>query len=200
MLDSNLTILKYKAGNYGALSSALKKLKYDFLISNDLNLIEKSKTIILPGVGNFGSFSKYLNESKLRNIISEKINNGHKVIGICLGFQILFEKSEESPHEKGLSIFEGEIKKLSNQLVKTPNIGWHRLDFEINRYKFTNYFYFNHSFFLKTKNMLNILSSLKYGNNLIPAVYNKKNFYGFQFHPELSYHTGLKLLDAIIKR
>ena len=88
MLDSNLTILKYKAGNYGALSSALKKLKYDFLISNDLNLIEKSKTIILPGVGNFGSFSKYLNESKLRNIISEKINNGHKVFGICLGFQI----------------------------------------------------------------------------------------------------------------
>lgn len=200
MSDYEIAIIKYEAGNYGVISSILKKLQKKFIISNEKHILKKSKYILIPGVGTFGSLAGAFLKNNFADILKDKINSDCIVIAICSGFQIFFEKSDEDPQHAGIGIFDGNFEKLSSYQVKVPNIGWRYLNLKIGENDFSDFFYFNHSYYLNSYNKTNIKSYLEYGNNTIPAFYNYKNFYGFQFHPELSYKSGVKILKTLLEK
>lgn len=188
-------IIDYKLGNIKSLQSLFSQLNiYSFVSSNERK-IKKANILILPGVGTFGSAMKYLKLKKLDKIIINQFKDNKPIIGICLGMQLLFERSNENGNHSGLNLIKGHFKK---NLIS--HIGWNNL--QTNSKDFlgikNKYFYFNHSYSLKffTKHQgyfsnheKNILSLIKINN-----------FFGMQFHPEKSQKNGLDLMSKILSR
>ena len=187
-------------GNLGSLRAALKKLNIPFKnckSPEDFNGVQK---ILLPGVGNFSSFMNVLINKKIDKMILDLAKKKYPILGICLGFQILFEESEEGKKCKGLSLLRGKLinlnKKISNQQV--PHIGWNEC-FILKKSKLfkeiknNSDFYFAHSYILKNFNTKEVLSKTNYHYEFVSSV-SKNNLYGVQFHPEKSQLNGLKLI------
>lgn len=195
-----ITIINYGTGNFRSVENALRCLGGKTKITDKQEEIEKAKKIILIGVGNFGEAVRILKKKRLIAVVKKAILKGKPFLGICLGLQLLFERSEESPGEKGLGIFKGECLKFKN--VKTPQLGWNQVDIQkkselFKNIKNKNYFYFMHSFYVKpAKNDL-ILATTEYGRDYCSAV-NHKNVYGVQFHPEKSGRAGLEVFKNFI--
>lgn len=196
-------IIDYGVGNLFSLNSSFKAIGEDIVVSRDEEVIRKADRLVLPGVGAFGNAVKKLKESGLTEVIIEETAKGKPLLGICLGMQLLFEKSFEHGENEGLGLIKGEIrpiKKAIPQNYQVPHMGWNGLIFAEGKEKSPLFegiedgeqVYFVHSFAgFGCKDSL--LAEAEYGVNITAAVGNK-NIFGVQFHPEKSGKTGLKIL------
>lgn len=192
-----IAIIDYDAGNLKSVSKALEKLNFDAVVTSSKKLINSSKAIILPGVGSFGKSVNKLREMDLEECLLSNVKAGKYFLGICLGMQLLFDKSFEDGEWKGLGLLGGDVVKFETDL-KIPHMGWNKLlknrDDEIGaNISEGEYVYFVHSYYALPKNPDDVVFWTEYGVN-VPAVVRKNNVLGMQFHPEKSSATGMKLL------
>ncbi len=200
-----VVIVDYGVGNLFSLKSSFKAIGVDVITSGDKEVIEKADKIILPGVGAFGDASDKLIKSGLFEVLINCAKKGVPILGICLGMQLLFEKSFEYGEHKGLGLIKGEIRPISEVIpknLKIPHIGWNQLKFtkKSGLFKYLNdgdHVYFVHSFH-GVNCEESTIAVTEYGNTLTAAVQNG-NVYGCQFHPEKSGEVGLKILKAFSK-
>ena len=197
-----LAIIDYGVGNLFSLKSSLKAVGVEAVVTNDPEEIKKADRLILPGVGAFGDAAQKLFDSGLCGVITEKVKNGTPLMGICLGMQLLFEKSYEYGEHQGLGFLKGKVIGMENTIpkeLKIPHIGWNALKFtkESPIFKYINEgdcVYFVHSFYAVGCEE-SLIATTEYGKDLTAAV-GKGNIYGCQFHPEKSGNVGLKILKA----
>ncbi|WP_026859151.1 imidazole glycerol phosphate synthase subunit HisH [Jeotgalicoccus psychrophilus] len=185
-------IIDYSLGNTGNLVNALKKLGYESVITKDKNVLSSCEAIILPGVGHFGYAMNIINTSGLKDMIIE-LSENKRLIGICLGMQLLFEHSEEG-NAAGLGILKGRIARIDTDLT-IPHLGWNTLtsnDQSLNGKDV----YFIHSY--KVSESEYTIAETDYNSN-IPAIVKKENITGIQFHPEKSGETGLFILKNALE-
>lgn len=195
-----VAVIDYGVGNLFSLLSSLKAIGADAVITNDVETIKSADRIILPGVGAFEDAAKKLFESGLHEVIIEEAKNGKPLMGICLGMQLLFERSFEYGEHKGLGLIKGDIMGFDGKIdksLKIPQIGWNALkltkkDCPLWKYiKEGDYVYFVHSYFAALSDAT--ASSSEYGIEFTAAV-SDGNIYGCQFHPEKSGDVGLNIL------
>lgn len=198
-----IAVIDYGVGNLFSLKSSFAMINEKVIITSNKEEIKKADKIILPGVGAFRDAIKKLQETGLDKLVIEEANSGKPLMGICLGMQLLFDKSFEYGEYNGLGLIKGEvvpIKEDVKHFIKVPHMGWNSLIFKQkdNRlFKYINdgdYVYFVHSYFA-TGCDENVVATTEYGQELT-AVVCKNNIYGCQFHPEKSGETGLKILKA----
>ena len=197
-----IAIIDYGVGNLFSLCSSLKAIGAEAIVTSDIEKIREADRIILPGVGAFGDAIKKLNDTGLDKIIIEEANKGKKLMGICLGMQLLFEKSFEYGEHRGLSLLKGQVVPMEGRLpreLKIPHIGWNALHFTkthpLFKYiKENDCVYFVHSYYAKECEE-SLLATAEYGYELTAAVV-KDNVAGMQFHPEKSGDVGLNILKA----
>lgn len=200
-------IIDYDAGNIKSVEKALLYLGERAVITRDRDVILKADRVILPGVGAFGDAMEKLHFYGLADVIGEVARRQIPFLGICLGLQLMFERSEESPGVKGLGLLEGEILRIpEGQGIKVPHIGWNSLRFPnqgrlfhkiLEEDKKEAYVYFVHSYYLKAKEEDIVTAVTEYGT-IIHAAVEKGNLFACQFHPEKSSQTGLKILRNFI--
>ena len=189
-MSNKIVIIDYGAGNVKSLGNMLEFLGYAYEITDDREKILKAKKIIFPGQGHFEQAMKKLNDKNLPCTIKQAIDNGADFLGICLGLQVLFEKSEEAPNVEGLGIFKGEVKKF--QTGKTPQIGWNEIKTtKANTYLDDDYFYFVNSYYVAPEDK-NIISSITNYHIDFCSSIQKDNVCAVQFHPEKSSEAGIK--------
>ena len=191
-------IVDYGLGNIASVSRAFEKVGIQTKISRNIDEIKNADSLILPGVGAFRDAINSLNNMDLAPIIKEHVEKGKFLIGICLGMQLLYEKSYENGEYEGLGIIEGSVEKLDIDL-KVPHMGWNNLKFnkddEILKYiKEDDYVYFVHSYYINSSNK-ELVACTNY-EEIVPAIVRKGNVYGIQFHPEKSSEVGLNILKA----
>lgn len=197
-----VVIVDYGVGNLFSLTSSFKAIGVPAVASGDAEVIKKADKIILPGVGAFGDASKKLFESGLADVILEQVKLGKPLLGICLGMQLLFERSFEYGEHKGLGLIKGEIRPIKDVIpegYKIPHIGWNALKFhkESPLFKFIkdgDCVYFVHSFYGADCEE-SVIASAEYGAYLTASV-QSGNVFGCQFHPEKSGNVGLNILRA----
>jgi glutamine amidotransferase len=197
-----IAIIDYGVGNLFSIKCSLNKIGADAVVTNDKEQIKNSDGIILPGVGAFGDAAAKLEESGLTNLIKELALNGKPLLGICLGMQLLFDKSFEYGEHNGLGLLHGQVVPLEGKIssLKIPHMGWNSLTFAKTNcplFKYINngdYVYFVHSYFADCQKD-DLLATSYYGIDVTAAV-AKGNIYGTQFHPEKSGDVGLKILKA----
>lgn len=194
-----IAIIDYGAGNIQSVSKALAHIGCEAFITRDKDKILKADGAVLPGVGSFGDTMDTMIEYGIKDTVIEYTKSGKPFLGICLGLQLLFPKSEESPDAEGLGIFDGSITKIpSGEGLKIPHIGWNSLDIKKNDGLFKGigknpYVYFVHSYFLNASDKSIVSAQTEYGVTIDAAV-EKGNVFATQFHPEKSGETGLKIL------
>ena len=200
-----IAVIDYGVGNLFSLLSSLKYVGLNTKLTNDIEEIKNANGIILPGVGAFRDAIGNLEKYGLKETLISEAKKGKPFLGICLGMQMLFEKSYEYGEYEGLGLINGtveEIKKyiLENSDLKIPHMGWNSLiinerfkdDKILKDVDNNEYVYYVHSYFAKTDTK-NIVTYSEYGTK-IPGIVKNENVYGMQFHPEKSGDTGLKLL------
>ena len=184
-----IAILDYGAGNVRSISNMLQFLDCDYKITCDVGEIKKARALIFPGQGHFKQALDNLNNKKLIEPIKSFIRSGKPFLGICLGFQVLFEKSEEAPEIQGLSILKGEVKKFNTK--KIPQIGWNKLETtKNNSFLEDDYFYFVNSYYVKPDNKSIISSYSDYYGKFCASI-EIDNICACQFHPEKSSNAGI---------
>ena len=198
-----IAIVDYGVGNLFSLVSSFKSIGVDAILTSDKNVIQSADKIILPGVGAFGDASDKLFSSGLAEIVKSEAKKGKPVLGICLGMQLLLEKSFEYGEHKGLGLIKGEIRPIKDVIpntLKIPHIGWNALKFKgekspIFKYlKDGDFVYFVHSYYGANCDE-SVIATAEYGAHITAAV-QSGNVYGCQFHPEKSGDVGLKILKA----
>ncbi|OUU62630.1 MAG: imidazole glycerol phosphate synthase subunit HisH [Alphaproteobacteria bacterium TMED62] len=197
-----ITVVDYGYGNIFSIVSAFNEIGFKCKVSDKENDILNATIIVLPGVGAFKQAMRSLEIKKLDKIIIKAVANKKNIIGICLGYQMLFDKSNEFGVYNGLGLVEGEVRSLKTfdgRYSKIPNVGWRPLilnkENKIMSDKNDNQmFYFVHSFVPFAKYEKKISSFIKFNDNKIHASIHYNNIVGFQFHPEKSGKAGLKLL------
>lgn len=194
-------IIDYGIGNLHSVKNALDYLKCDCIISDNIIKLKKCDKIILPGVGAFGDGMMLLKKSGLDLFVKDFSKSGKPVLGICLGMQLLFEKSFEKGEHEGLGLIEGFVDKINAENLKIPHMGWNSLHITNNNIITkdlceNDYVYFVHSFMANTEEkFINAYTDYKIK---IPAIVSKNNVYGCQFHPEKSDMVGMKILRNFI--
>ena len=197
-----IAIVDYGVGNLFSLCSSFAAVGADATVTADPDVIRSADKIILPGVGAFGDAAEKLRRSGLADVVREEANRGKPLMGICLGMQLLFEKSFEYGEHEGLGLIPGEIRPIADVIpkdLKIPHIGWNALHFQksspLFKYlKENDCVYFVHSFYAANCEE-SVLATAEYGAELTAAV-AKDNVFGCQFHPEKSGSVGLNILRA----
>ena len=209
-MKEKIGILDYGAGNMINVSRAVEHLGYKFeLVSSPFELSRVNK-LIMPGVGAFPVAMDNLGKLGLIDFIIEFANEGNPILGICLGMQMLFEKSSEKGITSGLGLLKGSIKKIpsdseTKSVIKIPHIGWNNLiinDSEnelVKNINISDSVYFVHSYMAVDYSKESLIASCSYGGSNIPAIVQNKNITGCQFHPEKSGKVGLKILENFLK-
>ena len=201
-----IAVVDYSVGNLFSLSKSLEAIGADVVVTGKKETIEKADAIILPGVGAFADAAQKLRQSGLDEVIKTQAKKGVRLLGICLGMQLLFEKSFEYGEHEGLGLIKGEVVPIEGAVpkeLKIPHIGWNALHFTENKCDlFENInendcVYFVHSFYA-TNCSESTVATAEYGKELTAAV-QSKNVYGCQFHPEKSGGVGLEILKAFCK-
>ncbi len=201
-----VAIVDYGVGNLFSLKSSLDFLGVESVVTDDKEVLASAHRIILPGVGAFGDAAKKLRDSGLADFIKEQAKAGKHLLGICLGMQLLLDKSFEYGEHEGLGLISGEIRPISDVIpadLKIPHIGWNALDFVGNNplFRYINngdHVYFVHSFYA-TNCEESVIATSEYGAPLTAAV-AKGNVFGCQFHPEKSGKVGLNILRAFCEK
>ena len=198
-----IAVVDYGVGNLFSLVSSLKAVGADAVVTGDADVLRNADKIILPGVGAFGDAAAKLRATGLDRVIIEEAKAGKPLLGICLGMQLLLERSFEYGEHKGLGLIEGDIVTISNVIpadLKIPHIGWNALKFTENKsplFKYINegdHVYFVHSYY-GANCAKDTVAVAEYGAELTAAV-ARGNVMGCQFHPEKSGEVGLKILKA----
>lgn len=198
-----IAIIDYDAGNIRSVEKALILLGEQPVITRDRQEIRRADKVILPGVGAFGDAMNNLKKFELDKMIHETAEEGKPLLGICLGLQLLFERSDESKGVDGLGILKGEIMRIPEcDGLKIPHMGWNSLKLQNNGRLFADmdddeYVYFVHSYYLRAKEEQIVKATTEYGVNIHASV-EKDNIFACQFHPEKSGSTGLKILKNFI--
>ena len=200
-----IAIIDYGVGNLFSLSSSLKSIGADIVVTGDSQIIKQADKLILPGVGAFRDARAKLAENGLDKLVISEAKEGKPLLGICLGMQMLFDKSFEYGEYEGLGLIPGNIRPISDRIpstLKIPHIGWNALIFPKDKpispiFKYLSegdHMYFVHSFFATDCDEY-VTSSTEYGALLTASAQNG-NVYGCQFHPEKSGDKGLSILKA----
>ena len=198
-----IAIIDYDAGNLKSVEKALQHLGRDCKITRSAKEILEADKVILPGVGAFADAMEKLQKYDLIDVIHQVVDKKTPFLGICLGLQLMFESSEESPGVEGLGLLPGKILKIPETPgMKVPHMGWNSLKIDPNSRLFKgipdgNYVYFVHSYYLKAGSEDIVAATTEYGTHIHAAV-EKGNLYACQFHPEKSSQTGLKILENFI--
>ena len=199
-----VAIIDYDAGNIKSVEKAIAYLGKEAVITRNPEEILKADHVILPGVGAFGDAMDKLEKYGLIPVIEQVVAKKTPFLGICLGLQLLFEKSAETLGVKGLGILKGEIKRIPEEEgLKIPHIGWNSLKFpkEGKLYQgleSDSYVYFVHSYYLEAEDEGIVAATTEYGT-LIHASVEKENVFACQFHPEKSSVIGLKILENFLQ-
>ena len=199
-----IAIIDYDAGNIRSVEKALKFLGQDVKITRDPEEILSAEKVILPGVGAFGDAMRKLKEYGLDQVIRKTAGKGTPFLGICLGLQLLFERSDEAPGVEGLGILKGEILRLpEKEGYKIPHMGWNSLELIHNGRLFRDlpedpYVYFVHSYYLKAADETIVKARTEY-TTAIDASVEQGNVFACQFHPEKSSETGLEILKNFVE-
>ena len=200
-----IAIIDYGAGNIQSVYKALKFIGADCKVTSDKDEILNADGAILPGVGSFGDAMDTMTKRGIKDTIIEYTKSGKPFLGICLGLQLLFPESEETPGVKGLDIFKGTITKIPNQnrTLKIPHMGWNNISIKQKNGIFKDiegelYVYFVHSFYLKAQDKDIVAATTQYGVEIDAAV-QKGNIIATQFHPEKSGEVGLKMLKNFVE-
>ena len=194
-----IAIIDYDAGNIKSVEKALQALGEETVLTRDRDCLLAADKVILPGVGSFGDAMENLKNFGLIPVIHEIVERNVQFLGICLGLQLLFERSEESPGVEGLGILPGEILRIpKGEGRKIPHMGWNSLELVGNGRLFQGlpeepYVYFVHSYYLKASDPEIVTAVTRYGAEIHASV-EKNNVFACQFHPEKSSATGLKIL------
>lgn len=196
-----IAIIDYGAGNLRSVQKACEYIGSSAVITSDRNEILNADHVILPGVGSFGDCMASLRSGKLDECIYEVIEKKIPFLGICLGMQLLFEESEESPNVNGLGILKGKIVKIPpKENIKIPHIGWNSLTFPKSSPLFdgideNSFVYFVHSYYMQPDDKSIIAAECEY-SEVLPVALSCGNILATQFHPEKSGKTGLKILKS----
>jgi len=199
-----IAMIDYDAGNIKSVEKALLYLGQDVVITRDADVLLSADGVILPGVGSFGDAMDKLHRYGLVDVIHKIVEKGTPFLGICLGLQLLFESSEETPGVEGLHVLNGKIVKIpSENGLKVPHIGWNNLKFPNQGRLFEgiaedSYVYFVHSYYLQAEDESIVKATAEYGVNIHASV-EKENVFACQFHPEKSSDVGMQILRNFIK-
>lgn len=195
-----IAIIDYDAGNLRSVEKALLSIGEETIVTRNHDEILAADKVVLPGVGAFGDAMRKLHEYKLVDTIHEAVDSGKPFLGICLGLQLLFRRSDESEGVEGLSILPGEILRIPDAPgIKIPHIGWNSLSVSKGAKLFEGlgespYVYFVHSYYLKADDESIVAATAEYGGTLIHASVQRDNVYACQFHPEKSGSVGMQIL------
>ena len=196
-----IILIDYGVGNLYSVEKAVASVGGDVKISSSAEDIRRAEKIILPGVGAFGDCMKNLEATGLIPTIKQEIFSGKPILGICVGMQILFAGSDESPCAEGLKIFGGQVKKIRADGLKIPHMGWNSVTFADSKLfaglSGEPYFYFVHSYHAKPDDKKIIAATTAYGEEVTAAV-EFENIFATQFHPEKSGDVGLHVLKNFI--
>ena len=194
-----IAIINYGSGNVGAIANIYKQLKIPHQITGDLKVLESAERYILPGVGAFDATMRYLNQSGMVELLNEQIlDRGKKVLGVCVGMQILADSSEEGLLS-GLGWIQGRVRKIKGttpaEQPRLPHMGWNAVVPQSGARLFEGVilnagFYFLHSYYFDVTNHIDVAATVDYGRKLTCAV-ARGNVYGMQFHPEKSHSNGV---------
>lgn len=199
-----IAIVDYDAGNIKSVEKALHFLGRGALVTGDSEEILRADKVILPGVGAFGDAMDTIRGRGLDKVLRKVAENGTPFLGICLGLQLLFERSDEAPGAEGLGILKGEILRIpEKEGLKIPHMGWNSLHLENNGRLFRGieenaYVYFVHSYYLKAGDESIVKASTEYGVHIHASV-EKDNVFACQFHPEKSSDVGLHILKNFVE-
>jgi len=195
-----ISIFDYGAGNLRSVENTLGAIGAEYELIRDATGIRRATKLILPGVGHFGQMLRALDELDVRGALIESIRGGTPFLGICLGLQALFTSSEEAPEERGLGIYEGQVKRFQGDM-RIPHMGWNQLDpvRESKLLKDTGtrpYVYFAHSYYAPV-----VAATSATCEYAVPytAVLEQGNVSGVQFHPEKSGELGLKIVRNFVE-
>jgi len=209
-----IAIVDYGMGNLKSVKNSALFLGKKVKVSDSPTVIKKAKKIVFPGVGHFGRAVGELKKRKLFDLLKKRIEEGVPFLGICLGMQLLLEKSQEAPSVKGLGIIKGEVKKFAGKDLIVPHMGWNQTKIQttdvrrqtsdrknknlFKGVKNNSYFYFAHSYYCKPKEKEVVLTTTTYGNEFVSSLH-KDNVWAVQFHPEKSQKLGLKVFNNFLK-
>ena len=199
-----IAIIDYDAGNIKSVEKALQKLGADVVITKDAETILNAEKVILPGVGAFGDAMANLNKYNLVTVIKQVVKKGIPFLGICLGLQLLFDRSDETPGVEGLGILKGEVLRIpDHEELKIPHMGWNSLHLQNDGRLFEglsedSYVYFVHSYYLKAEEPEIVKATVEYGVTIHASV-EKGNVFACQFHPEKSSDVGLQILKNFVE-
>lgn len=194
-----IAIIDYGAGNLQSVKKAFDFIGAESVITDNPETINACDKILLPGVGSFGDAMASMRAKNLVETVKQNALSGKAFLGICLGLQLLFEESEESPNVQGLGIFKGKIRRFPNDMgLKIPHIGWNSLEIKQKDTLFkgipeNSYVYFVHSYYLEAEDLTDVATVTNYGIDFHSAV-GKGNIFATQFHPEKSGDVGLQIL------
>lgn len=199
-----VAVIDYDAGNIKSVQKALEHLGGQVSVTRDRDEILAADRVILPGVGNFGDAMAKINSFGLDAVIREVAERKTPFLGICLGLQLLFEESEESPGVKGLGLLPGKIIRIPKaEGLKVPQIGWNALKYPSEGRLFQgvaegSYVYFVHSYYLQAQEKDIVKATVEYGVSVEASV-EKENIFACQFHPEKSSDAGLQILKNFLE-
>lgn len=199
-----VAIIDYDAGNIKSVQKAIEYLGEEVIITREPEVILNASRVILPGVGAFGDAMEKLHKYNLVDVIKEVVKREIPFLGICLGLQLLFETSDETPGVQGLGILKGKIKRIPDHgELKIPHIGWNSLSFPNKGRLYEgiseeSYVYFVHSYYLDAEDKGIVVATTEYGTTIHASV-EQGNVFACQFHPEKSSSVGLKILDNFLK-
>ena len=198
-----IAIIDYDAGNIKSVEKAFQSLGEDIVITRDRDVLLNADGVVLPGVGSFGDAMDRLKEYQLVDVIHEVVEKKIPFLGICLGLQLMFESSEESPGAEGLGLLKGKIVRIPDgEGIKVPHIGWNNLTYPNPGRLFkgieeNSFVYFVHSYYLQAEDPSIVKAATEY-STYIHASVEKDNVFACQFHPEKSSSVGMQILQNFI--
>lgn len=198
-----IAIIDYDAGNIKSVEKAFQALGQEIVVTRDKDIILNAEGVVLPGVGAFGDAMQKLHDYDLVETIHKVVEKNTPFLGICLGLQLMFESSEETPGVEGLKLLEGKIVRIpEGEGIKIPHIGWNSLSYPNKGRLYKDipedsFVYFVHSYYLQAKEPEIVKASTEYGVNIHASV-EKGNVFACQFHPEKSSTVGMKILENFI--